>query len=78
MMKNDDIIIVKHGKEYDEESEFLDKYPIAICPECLGSATYIVKSNMPDRVLFNGHMTMLKSLVVKQHLGIDLYLALLH
>ena len=57
MMKNDDIIIVKHGKEYDKESEFLDEYPIAICPECLGSATYIVKSNMPDRVLFNGHMT---------------------
>lgn len=57
MMKDDDVIIVKHGKEYDEEAEYLDKYPIAICPECMGTATYIVRPNVIDRALFNGYVT---------------------
>ena len=48
MMKNDDTIIVKHGKEYDEEAEYLDKYPIAICPECLSSATYVIRPAVTD------------------------------
>ena len=57
MMKDDDVIIVKHGKEYDEESEYLDKYPIAICPECMSTATYIVGPNVTDRALFRGYVT---------------------
>lgn len=57
MMKDDDVIIVKHGKEYDEEAEYLDKYPIAICPECMGTATYIVIPNMTNRALFRGYVT---------------------
>jgi hypothetical protein len=57
MMKNDDVIIVKHGKEYDEEAEYLDKYPIVICPECMSTATYIVGPNVTDRALFRGYVT---------------------
>ena len=58
MMKiDDDTIIVKHGKEYDEEAEYLDKYPIAICPECMNCNTYIVGPNVTDRALFNGYVT---------------------
>ena len=57
MTNNDDVIIVKHGKEYDEEAEFLDEYPIAICPECFGTATYIVRPNALGETLFEGHVT---------------------
>lgn len=57
MMKDDDVIIVKHGKEYDEEAEYLDKYPIAICPECMSTDTYIVGPNTLDSPLFGGHVT---------------------
>ena len=57
MKTNDDVIIVKHGKEYDEEAEYLEKYPVAICPECMSSATYIVKPNVTDRALFKGYVT---------------------
>ena len=57
MMNDDDVIIVKHGKEYDEEAEYLDKYPIAICPECMSTATYIVGPNVTDRALFRGYVT---------------------
>lgn len=57
MMKDDDVIIVKHGKEYDEEAEYLDEYPIAICPECMDTATYIVRPNTLDNPLFNGYAT---------------------
>lgn len=56
MMKNDDVIIVKHGKEYDEVAEFLDEYPIAICPECLSSTTHIIKPAVTNK-LFNGYVT---------------------
>ena len=44
-MKNDDVTIVKHGKEYDEEIALYNKYPVAICPECMDSDTYIVTTN---------------------------------
>lgn len=52
-----DTIIIKHGKEYDEEAEFLNKYPIAICPECISSDTYIVRPNSPDAPLFKDYVT---------------------
>ena len=48
MMNDDDVIIVKHGKEYDEESEYLDEYPIAICPECMSIDTHIIRPNAFD------------------------------
>ena len=57
MMKDDDTIIVKHGKEYNEESEYLDEYPIAICPECMSTDTHIVGPNMFDKGLFDGYVT---------------------
>jgi hypothetical protein len=42
---NDDAIIVKHGKEYDEEMAMYDKYPVAICPECMSSNISIIATN---------------------------------
>ena len=50
MMKDDDTIIVKHGKEYNEESEYLDEYPIAICPECMSIDTHIIRPAVTDHV----------------------------